>query len=285
MAQTTIDHDTIRRWVEARGGCPARVKRTGTDGDPGILRIDFPGYSGQQTLERIGWDQFFEWFERNELAFIYQERTSGGRQSRFNKLVSRASVRDRSGQRGAGGSNDAGGDGASDGRSKAAAPSGDDALGLLIAQHRQVEEMMTSLTDQQPQSMEFRRQLTALADALELHTALEEQLFYPAVKRAETAALLKHSVEEHLQVKRVLATIIQCTPGTDLHAELDELAGLTEEHVIEEEHELFPLVRKALPPAELIALRQKLEELTARLQAQGCPGGHLSEQLEAPAGI
>ena len=38
MANTTTDHEEIRKWVESRGGCPARVKRTGSDGDPGILR-------------------------------------------------------------------------------------------------------------------------------------------------------------------------------------------------------------------------------------------------------
>ena len=42
-SKSTTDHDDIRRWVEERGGQPARVKETGDDGDPGILRIDYPG--------------------------------------------------------------------------------------------------------------------------------------------------------------------------------------------------------------------------------------------------
>lgn len=88
-AKATIDHDEIRNWVEKHGGCPAHVKRTGDKNDPGILRIDFPGFSGQQSLERISWDRFFEWFDENELALLYQD------DSRFNKFVSRDSVRDR----------------------------------------------------------------------------------------------------------------------------------------------------------------------------------------------
>jgi hypothetical protein len=80
------DHDEIRRWAEKNGGTPARVKGTGDEEDPGLLRIDFPGYSGEQTLEEISWEEFFEKFEEKELALLVREG------DRFNKLVSRASV-------------------------------------------------------------------------------------------------------------------------------------------------------------------------------------------------
>jgi hypothetical protein len=89
QAKTTTDHGEIRRWVEERGGCPARVQSTGRADDPGILRIDYTGGSGQESLERISWDEFFEWFERDSLAFLYQEETKDGGESRFSKLVSR----------------------------------------------------------------------------------------------------------------------------------------------------------------------------------------------------
>jgi hypothetical protein len=92
-AKSTTDHDTIRRWAQERGGHPARVKGTGSDGDPGLLRIDFPGFSGEETLEHIEWDQWLEAFDDNELALLYQDRTEDGNISRFNKLVSRETVR------------------------------------------------------------------------------------------------------------------------------------------------------------------------------------------------
>jgi hypothetical protein len=76
-SKTTTDHETIRRWVEERGGRPARVKETGSNGDPGILRIDYPGRGD------------FEAFEENNLAFLYQEETADGEESRFSKLVNR----------------------------------------------------------------------------------------------------------------------------------------------------------------------------------------------------
>ena len=84
-ARTTTDHTTIRKWVEARDGKPARVK---TGGEGGILRIDFG--EKEPHLEAISWEQFFEVFDENELAFLYQDKTSSGDTSRFNKFVNRS---------------------------------------------------------------------------------------------------------------------------------------------------------------------------------------------------
>lgn len=89
-SKITTDHETIKKWVEERGGSPATVKGTQQKGEEaGLLRIDFPGYSGQGTLEKISWDEFFEKFEESHLAFLYQEETKDGEQSRFSKLVAR----------------------------------------------------------------------------------------------------------------------------------------------------------------------------------------------------
>jgi len=87
---TTTDHDAIRRWAEERGGKPAAVKATESKDDVGILRIDFPGYSGEAELEEISWDEWFEKFEEKKLALVVQEETKGGEPSRFNKLVRRS---------------------------------------------------------------------------------------------------------------------------------------------------------------------------------------------------
>jgi len=86
-AKTTTDHDTIRRWAEARGGRPARVKGTGDNNDPGMLRLDFG--ERDSTLEEITWEEFFEKFDENDLAFLYQDETSSGKESRFSKFVER----------------------------------------------------------------------------------------------------------------------------------------------------------------------------------------------------
>jgi hypothetical protein len=90
LSKTTTDHDEIRQWAESRAAHPARVKSTGRKGsDTGIIRLDFPGFSGQDSLEEISWDEFFESFDENGLALVYQEKTAAGKPSNFNKLVKR----------------------------------------------------------------------------------------------------------------------------------------------------------------------------------------------------
>jgi hypothetical protein len=88
-SHVSTDHEEIRRWAEARGGQPACVKGTGGEGDIGMLRLDFPGYGGEESLQHIGWDDWFQKFDERELALLFQEQTAGGAQSNFNKLISR----------------------------------------------------------------------------------------------------------------------------------------------------------------------------------------------------
>lgn len=86
-ATATTDHDEIRKWVEDRQGHPAIVADTENNGrSGGILRIDFddPGGENDPGLHRIKWEEFFEVFDNNDLAFL---RSDGD--SRFNKFVAR----------------------------------------------------------------------------------------------------------------------------------------------------------------------------------------------------
>lgn len=90
-AKVTTNHEEIQQWAEDRGGFPARVKGTNKGESSGIIRIDYQGFSGEERLEKISWDEFFEAFEDNNLAFLYQENVKGGKQSRFSKLIDRDS--------------------------------------------------------------------------------------------------------------------------------------------------------------------------------------------------
>lgn len=92
-ATTTIDHDEIRAWAEARGGRPSVVRATegARDGDApheGILRFDFR--EPDDALDEIDWDDFFETFEDRELALLHQDETNDGSTSRFFKFVRRS---------------------------------------------------------------------------------------------------------------------------------------------------------------------------------------------------
>jgi hypothetical protein len=89
-SKTTTDHDTIKQWAEARDGAPATVRGTERGGDDaGILRFDFPGGAGEDELEHISWDEFFQKFDESGLALLYQEEKASGEGSTFFKFVKR----------------------------------------------------------------------------------------------------------------------------------------------------------------------------------------------------
>jgi hypothetical protein len=91
-SKRTTDHQQIRRWAEEREGKPARVRLTGDGGDVGLLRIDFPEDNDDEEdgeLEEITWEEFFEKFDDKRLTFVYQDTTSAGELSRFNRFVTR----------------------------------------------------------------------------------------------------------------------------------------------------------------------------------------------------
>jgi hypothetical protein len=89
QSRTTTDHDEIRQWAEQHDGKPACVQGTGSDGDVGVLRIDFPGGAGEQDLKHISWDDWFEKFDASDVEFLYQSEKSSGEDSTFFKLVHR----------------------------------------------------------------------------------------------------------------------------------------------------------------------------------------------------
>ena len=101
-AKVTTDQEVIRKWAEDRGGKPAAVKGTGKGDDPGVLRIDFPGYTGEESLQQITWEQFFDKFEKEHIAFLYQEETEDNNTSRFSKLINRSNPDDEGRKKGAG---------------------------------------------------------------------------------------------------------------------------------------------------------------------------------------
>ena len=88
MAKTSTDHRKIREWAEGKKGKPAAVASTHEGGDVGIIRIMFPDApnSEHDALTEISWDEFFEEFEKRQLALLYEE------DSMFSKLVGRDTV-------------------------------------------------------------------------------------------------------------------------------------------------------------------------------------------------
>lgn len=88
-SKTTTDLEVIQKWAEERDGKPSRVKSTADDEGGGLLRIDFPGYSGKDSLEEISWEDWYKTFQDRDLEFLYQDHTAGGKESRFFKIINK----------------------------------------------------------------------------------------------------------------------------------------------------------------------------------------------------
>lgn len=90
QSTVTTEHETIRAWAEEHDATPATVRGTQGGDAPGVLTLDVEGYgAGEEQLEHISWDAWFEKFESSELAFLYQEEKASGEDSTFFKLIGR----------------------------------------------------------------------------------------------------------------------------------------------------------------------------------------------------
>ncbi|MFO7563324.1 MAG: hemerythrin domain-containing protein [Enhygromyxa sp.] len=267
-AKSTTDHQTIKHWVEQRGGHPARVKATGSKGDPGILRIDFPGFSGEDTLEEIEWEEFFDAFEDNQLAFLYQDQSN----SRFSKLISREGTEEQGSEA----------EEEEEEEEYEEVEPEFDAVDLLESQHREVEGLFEQIHEARS-ARERGRLFAELADQLAAHTKIEETIFYPKVCDEGTSELLHHAVEEHLAVKRMIAEMLDLEPSDEqFMTKVEELEVAVREHVEDEEAELFPQVRES--EVDLVALGQRLERRFADLIAAE-PRIEVPKEIDAVAAL
>lgn len=159
-----------------------------------------------------------------------------------------------------------------------------DALDLLIEQHEDVERLLEELEDDALPDRQKRVLFRALANNIAAHAAMEEQLFYPAVRAKQTEPILLESTEEHLAVKRVLADLMATEPGDPrFAARLGVLKHELEHHArLVEEAELFPKVRKLFRAGELQSLGQQMKLLFEELMTTE-PMEQVPRQTRRPA--
>ena len=121
---------------------------------------------------------------------------------------------------------------------------------LLRADHRQ----LTQLFDEVRQTSDYseRRSLfEELRDRLEAHSELEEELLYPRLSRkTELIELMTESSEDHRLMREVISELATAYDPDDFEELLDELIDLVEDHVAEEEAEVFPRVLTAMTEGE-----------------------------------
>lgn len=125
-----------------------------------------------------------------------------------------------------------------------------DPVRLLMKQHREVEALFRKV-EKTEDADERKGLMGQIKQRLELHTLLEEEIFYPALrgldsKKAEEMVL--EAYEEHHVVKLVLAELPRVDPKDErFEAKMTVLKELVEHHVEEEEQDrggLFKLAKK-----------------------------------------
>jgi hemerythrin superfamily protein len=136
---------------------------------------------------------------------------------------------------------------------------------LLERQHREVEGMFNQL-----QTGKVRpEQVEELCTALLAHSMIEEEIFYPAAKRFDREMVLE-SLEEHQLLSYAVKRLHACDPeGTSFAPKLKVACELVQNHVKEEEQELFPEAIESLGDEELSTLGSQMEARFDEIMAGG----------------
>jgi hemerythrin superfamily protein len=141
-----------------------------------------------------------------------------------------------------------------------------DAVALLKADHRQVEEWFAEF--EKARSANVKRRLAAsICQALTVHTEIEEEIFYPAFLQATKDKDMHHeAIVEHDGAKKLIAEIQESDPADDFYdAKVHVLSEMIKHHVKEEEKSdgMFAEAKKS--KMDLAALGQQLAERKAQL--------------------
>jgi hemerythrin superfamily protein len=155
-------------------------------------------------------------------------------------------------------------------RSKPSESSGDraqDAIALLKADHRQVEEWFEQF--QKARTDDRKQELaTRICNALKAHTTIEEEIFYPAFLEATEDDDTHHeAIVEHSGAKKLIAEIEKSSPADEyFDAKLKVLSEQIKHHVKEEEQPggMFAEARKS--DMDLDALGEQLAARKSELE-------------------
>jgi hemerythrin superfamily protein len=154
-------------------------------------------------------------------------------------------------------------------------PAGERATDLLRADHEQVNRLFEQYRDALEQESEGRESIAQeICMQLEMHSQIEEEIFYPAV-RQEADDLVHDALQAHADIKECIE-ILRDLGAED--AEFDttviRMMELVDHHVAEEEDELFPPLEERMPAtlermtADILQRKEELvgsvEDLSSR---------------------
>jgi Hemerythrin HHE cation binding domain len=162
--------------------------------------------------------------------------------------------------------------------SRSGAPASPDAIALLKADHRQVEEWFEQF--ESARSDDKKKSLASqICQALKVHTQIEEEIFYPAFLEATEEEDLHHEAEvEHAGAKNLIAQIESSGPEDDYYdAKVTVLSEMIKHHVKEEEQRDGMFAKARQSQMDLKALGTRLQARKSELM------GEAPDEDESPA--
>lgn len=154
------------------------------------------------------------------------------------------------------------------------------AVDLLIADHESLEDLFTKFEELTERAEKGQAELAErITHELVTHAAIEEQLFYPAVRAAlpEMDLEIREDLEEHHVAEQLLADIQKLDSTHErFRPKMLVLIENVRHHVEEEEQDLFPEVRKQMDDETLEELGEAMEQ--AKSKAPTKPHPHSPDQ-------
>ena len=144
-----------------------------------------------------------------------------------------------------------------------------DAIDLLKQDHERVEKAFKEFEKMDRQDAEAcRRLIEQVCEELTVHTTLEEEIFYPAVREAiEDEDLMNEAAVEHDTARMLIEQLDNMGPDDpNYYATFTVLGEYVHHHVKEEQDEMFPAARKA--GIDLAALAERMQARRDELMAQ-----------------
>jgi hemerythrin superfamily protein len=142
------------------------------------------------------------------------------------------------------------------------------AIDLLKRDHDEVEDLFKQFEASEESNTALRGELAMrICTALTVHAEIEEELFYPAIRRGarDAAALLNEAAVEHQSMKDIIERLQAASTSDPLfNAGVKVLSEYVKHHVHEEEDEIFPKAKSSDVDLDKLGARmaQRKQELT-----------------------
>jgi hemerythrin superfamily protein len=137
-----------------------------------------------------------------------------------------------------------------------------DAIELLTADHRAVEQLFTQYGAATNDAKVANVLAEEIVRELSIHAVIEEQVLYPTIRRVlpDGDGIADHALQEHQEVKELLADVDgQDASDAEIRATLAKIEQSVSHHVDEEENQLFPALRDGCGQEDMQRMGRAME--------------------------